>query len=728
MASWEGCTIDEPKLDALCLALRQSPSYRTGETWLFDRVVSGRELAGALTSGPAPISPDEALQRFRGILIGPDGRTTCVIITFTAAGLQQRERLVSAIQDEIERVCGIPRTAQHLAGPVIDGLSVDVASRTALDRLGLPSALVVLVAACVCLRSFRAGLFVFGLSVFCQAATLALLHFCGETMSALLIVLPPLIQVLAVAGGIHLANYYFDAVPTHGVRGASAEAVRQGWLPCILSSGTTVVGMASLMVSELLPIRSFGAYSAAGLTLTTVLLLTMLPALLATWPPRRRPGPAAAQDGVDHRSGGIWTPLADLLSRYHAETVALALVLMAGCGLGIRHLTTSVRIQTLFASDSRIIQDYAWLEKHVGPLVPIEVVVTCDQDCRLALRDRLLLLWKLACAASKEKEVGGTLSAVQLLPAFPKPDTLPPAAYGPVVTQLLETSRRGFVESARLHVEGSREQWRLTVYVSALRNIDYGQFLSRLQQRLDPVLHDALGNDSAGVSTRYTGVMPLVHEIQRQLMRNLFQSFLSALAVIVLVMIVAQAGVRAGLVAMIPNVFPALIVFGLRGWWGAPMDIGTVMTASIALGMAIDDTLHYLTFFQRGLSQGMNRRDCVLWSYQHCGAAMFQTSLICGLGLSLFGISDFLPTSRFAGMMVVLIALALIGDLVLLPALLLGPLGRLFLPSGEEGSSKEPRHVGIEVSPTGHAGHAIAGPHLQERPTFAANPQQARSS
>ncbi len=691
VASWDGCTLDEPKLDALCHELRQSPSFRSGETWLFERVVSGREVLENLTAGPAPVAAGEVSRRFRGSLIGPDGRTTCVVITLTATGLRQRERLVASIQDEIERTCGVARSAQHLAGPVIDGLSVDVASRTALDRLGLPSALVVLVAACVCLRSVRAGLFVFGLSVFCQAATLALLHFSGETMSALLIVLPPLIQVLAVAGGIHLANYYFDAVPSHGVQGASAEAVRRGWLPCLLSSGTTVVGMASLMASQLLPIRSFGAYSAAGLTLTTVLLLTMLPALLATWPPRRRPVASGIPEDAAPRSGAIWAPLTEFLSRYHLEAVAVAVLLMAGCGLGLRHLTTSVRIQTLFAADSRIIQDYAWLEQHIGPLVPIEVVVSCDENCRLALRERLLLLWKLAQAASRDKAVGGTLSAVELLPAFPDPGSLPPGAYEPLVAEILEASRPGFIQSARLHMEGSQEQWRLTVYVSSLSNIDYGQFLVRLQQRLDPVLREALGTAATGVSTHYTGIMPLVHEIQRQLMRNLFQSFLSALAVIVLVMIVAQAGVAAGLVAMIPNVFPSLIVFGLWGWTHASLDIGTVMTASIALGMAIDDTLHYLTFFQRGLALGRNRRDCVLWSYQHCGPAMFQTSLICGLGLSLFWVSDFLPTSRFAGMMVALITLALIGDLVLLPTLLLGPLGRLFLPSQEAIESAPPQ-------------------------------------
>ena len=189
--------------------------------------------------------------------------------------------------------------------------------------------------------------------------------------------------------------------------------------------------MASLMVSQMLPIRSFGAYSAAGLTLTTVLLLTMLPALLATWPPRRRSVPTATQDGVDHRSGGIWTWLAAWLSRYHAETVLVAVVLMVGCGLGIRHLTTSVRIQTLFASDSRIIQDYAWLEKHLGPLVPIEVVVTCDQDCQLALRDRLLLLWKLGCARPRKRKLAARCPPFSCCPPFRSPARFRPPPTAP---------------------------------------------------------------------------------------------------------------------------------------------------------------------------------------------------------------------------------------------------------------------------------------------------------
>jgi uncharacterized protein len=150
------------------------------------------------------------------------------------------------------------------------------------------------------------------------------------------------------------------------------------------------------------------------------------------------------------------------------------------------------------------------------------------------------------------------------------------------------------------------------------------------------------------------------------------------LVLITVMMPLAQGGLFAGLVAMIPNVFPVLLLFGLLGLNGTPLDIGTVTTASVALGIAVDDTLHYLTFFQRGLQSGRSRRQSVEFAYRHCGAAMIQTSVICGLGLLVFSLADFIPTSRFAWMSSSLIAVALLADLFLLPALLLSPLGNLF--------------------------------------------------
>jgi predicted RND superfamily exporter protein len=169
----------------------------------------------------------------------------------------------------------------------------------------------------------------------------------------------------------------------------------------------------------------------------------------------------------------------------------------------------------------------------------------------------------------------------------------------------------------------------------------------------------------------------------------------SAFLVITLTMTIVEAGIISGILAMASNVFPIVIAFGWMGWLQHPMDIGSVMTASIALGIAVDDTLHFLAFFRRTVNQpGVSRFSAVLSAYQHCGVAMIQTSVSCGIGLMVFAFSDFVPTSRFAILMAILLLLALLGDLLLLPALLLSPAGRFFAP-------RSSRHS-IEVMPVQH--------------------------
>ena len=210
--SWPGCTLDDPRLSQAAKYLRESRSFYTADyQWQFERVVTGREVFEQLTGAPLNFSAAEARRRLKGSLLGPDGKTTCAIVAFTPEAMVQRRKVVLTIH-AVLKACGVPLADQHVAGPVIDGLSVDEAGRQSMAHLALPSALVVFFVCCWSLKSFRAACLVFALSFYAQGLTLALLHLGGETMSALLIVLPPLIQVLAVAGGIHLLNYYWDAV------------------------------------------------------------------------------------------------------------------------------------------------------------------------------------------------------------------------------------------------------------------------------------------------------------------------------------------------------------------------------------------------------------------------------------------------------------------------------------------------------------------------------------
>jgi len=675
--SWPGCSLNDPKIDVFCQAIRDARGFRdeSGD-WYLERVISGREVLAGLTEPPLELPKDEAIRRLQGSIIGPDGDTTCVVASFTEAGLARRAKLVELLQDGATKFCQVPRENQHLAGPVIDGLSVDRASKHALDTLAIPSMVVVLLVAWWALRSLVGALVVCGLSLFCQGLALSLVYFSGDDMNALLIVLPPLIQTLTVAGGIHLTNYFLLALPGRSPIAAAAEAIRTGWAPCLLSGGTTAVGLASLCSSSVAPIYSFGLYAACAAIASTALLLAVLPGILAVVPRRwwqtievtRGPGRHA------------WHLLEIFVRRCHAPVVLVCLVVMVGLLAGLPYLRTSVRIETLFPAGSNILQDYVWLERHIGPMVPLEVLVTCDASCPLTPHERELLVGRLHAELARQNGVGATVSAATFAPtarttgAFEGPGrkTDPSRSLRPI------DNREAFKQIGYLQRLPQVERWRITAFVSALDDVDYGSFLEQVEVRLGSLLRDSAGQPLIGVTTQSTGIMPLVHRIQGQLLSDLLWSFLSAFGLIALIMIVNEAGIVAGLISMLPNVFPMLVLFGILGWTQMSLDVGSVMTASVALGIAVDDTLHFLSYFRGQLVVGATRPQAVLQTYMHCGRAIVQSSLICGMGIGLFYFSDFLPTSRFAWLMAAQLAAALFGDLVLLPALLLGPAGKWF--------------------------------------------------
>ncbi len=203
----------------------------------------------------------------------------------------------------------------------------------------------------------------------------------------------------------------------------------------------------------------------------------------------------------------------------------------------------------------------------------------------------------------------------------------------------------------------------------------------------------------------YTGVVPVVYKAQRTLLISLIESVAWAFGLIAVVMAVLLSpahtfwqgfrpdnflqAVAAGLISMVPNVFPVVVIFGFMGHAGTLVDIGTMMTASVAMGVAVDDTIHFLTWFRSGLRKGLDRREAIFVAYTHVAPAMTQTTIIGGLGLSVFALSTFTPTQRFGTLMLTLLTAALVGDLIFLPALLASPLGRIFRsPAKPTGGSR----------------------------------------
>ncbi len=220
--------------------------------------------------------------------------------------------------------------------------------------------------------------------------------------------------------------------------------------------------------------------------------------------------------------------------------------------------------------------------------------------------------------------------------------------------------------------------WRISLRLVGSEEIDYGQFVHVIRREIQPFLDAEKERGVEGVSAVVTGVTPVVYKAERSLLEGLVESFFMAFGIMATVMAIVYRSPPAGLLVMFPNVWPMALVFGILGYSGALVDIGTMMTASVAMGVSVDDAAHYITWFRFGIAKGYDRRTAAIYAYRNAAVAMAQSSIIVGFGLAVFGFSSFVPTRMFGLLMLLLLTWGLFADLVLMPAILAGPMGRFF--------------------------------------------------
>src|SRR5205807_470931 len=224
---------------------------------------------------------------------------------------------------------------------------------------------------------------------------------------------------------------------------------------------TIAIATVTLTRSSVVPIRVFGLIASAGTMLGLALVLAFIPGTLAVWRPNLQPVVAAGAPGGNglrgHPGRHAWSWLSGWLARYHLSAIALAVLVMAGVAWGVPFLKTSVRLETLFPSDSRVIEDYAWFEDQVGPLAPLEVILHCEPKCPLDLPERLALLKRLQGELKQINGIGTTLSAVTFLPRLPSPGGDVPEDLRETVNETLERARPIFSGMHLLHESSAGE-------------------------------------------------------------------------------------------------------------------------------------------------------------------------------------------------------------------------------------------------------------------------------
>lgn len=704
VVSWDGFTLTDPRATELADLLRGPLDVGEGDRAVLTRkVLSPQDVITQLQAEPLSLSRRVAERRLRGWLTCDQSVTGCLLVLMTPEGWPHRSAVVDAIEQWAEGEPSLSPGDLHLAGLTLDSMAIDEASNRHMALMMIGSYGLSIVLMVFLFRSIALALLVFFDALFCQQLSLAVITLSGTQMDSVLLIVPSLVYVLAVSMCVHVLNYYRDSLHEVALTAAPVQAMRHALVPCFLSTTTTAIGLISLMVSSLVPVDKFAFFGTVGLLLSTGILFILLPCQLSWLGSRLRLFSGEADKLPP--SGRFWLTLQMLVERLRWPILAATVVAFLVSGWGISQLQTSARVYDLFSHDSRIIQDYDWFEENIGPLVPLEIVLRIpnrqDGTSGPSMLDKLRLVATIAQLVDQHPQIGAVISAATFAPPIERKSRGPfQVARETFINNQLDSYREEFAQNGFFTETPNEDLWRISARTYAGSVFKFSDVLDSLRSELNPLLEKATTLGFENTSLVFCGGVPLVQKTQRQMLVDLKAGFLSAAWLISVVMVLLafvhlmptwkqattpalrlQLGTKsvlAGGISMVSNLLPCAIIFGAMGLAHVRVDIGSLLTASVALGIAVDDTLHFLSWFRQGLRQGANRREAVALAYRQCGVAMIETTLICGLGLLIYAFSPFVPIARFAWLMFAMLAVALVGDLVVLPALLLARTGRVF--------------------------------------------------
>lgn len=666
--SWEGCTLEDERVDLLAGLLDPS----SGGLGFAERVTTGREVFRRLTERPLRLEPERAVERLRGTLVGGDGQQTCVMVWLTAAARQDVPRSLERLRGALE-TAGVPFSSVRWAGAPVLNRALDEASLNAMLKAIVLSCVAAVLIAWAALREVRITMVVLVTGFYGATLSLSVLPLSGTPMSSLLITMIPMVYTAAISGAIHLCNYYQESLRTCDARTAAVRAVRGGWLPLALAAGTTAAGLLTLCLNDLYPVRQFGWYSAIGIGLSWLLVVFWLPAVLASFVRDGRGviGGAEVSSSVeDAPLPRIWLWLGRQLVRFSVPVCVVCVVAGIWSAAGVPRLVITLNLLEEFRAGAPVVEAGRWLEEKLGALTSLEVLIEIPRESRLGVLERLQLVRRLERRLALHGDVAGVLSIAGFAPES--------GSGGVGLLQRVELRRRlerqrlQLLESGFLAETKEGELWRLNLRLRRAEALDYNRLTGELRAECEATV---AGYREEGVRVWSTGIAPLIYRARRSMVDGLLHGLCTDVILIVAAIIVAMRSGWNGLLLMLTSLFPTLLVVGGLGWMQIPINVGAVLAPCVALGVTVDDSIHFVVWFRRGIREGLGRSESVLLAWRACVRPIYQSWMLLGLGMLTQSVNDFSSIRHFGLMMAAMLTAGLVGNLVLQPALLASPAG-----------------------------------------------------
>ena len=549
----------------------------------------------------------------------------------------------------------------HLAGPPLLNAMIDEASSRESART-FPIALVfsVLVLA-VLLRSVRATAVAIACGGLTVLVALGFMGLAGRPLTMVTAVLPSLLCMLALANVIHLLRRY-QVARAEGLALADAVQRARGEVmrACILASITTAAGFLSLLTAEMEPVRELGVFAAAGI-LSSLPINLLLGPVLISW--LRVPAPRHRGIGIERAT----IAFAHWVRRRKGYILATAGAMSLVC----LSLLPSIRVEsdplTFLQPESVTVRDYGFIAEKLTGFYSLELVIDTGEDW-LAQR-HWPALEDVQAGLERLPGVARVLSPLDVLKKMNHwENDFDPSQYrlpetGETARRLVEESDEDGQDFLRRLVSEDGKVLRLSALIRVMDSSAFAVIVSEAEGLLQGLPKPMRGYCTGIVRQLVDGQTRLVHSQ----LRSLALAFLMVFTVIG----IGLRSLRLAALSVIPNLLPILAAFALMAAAGTPLDAATVMMAGVALGIAVDDTVHLLTAFRRARNRGDLRQRAARTALTEVGPPMVITTVTACIGLFCLVRSAFVPIAWFGILCGTAMVVALLADLLVTPAILM---------------------------------------------------------
>jgi predicted RND superfamily exporter protein len=617
---------------------------------------------------------------YDGLLFNPENDATLMMVVFNHDMLNsaKRGRIVEDIIESSDRwsqrtgiqtrLSGLPFIRISLSNKVKGELGYFVGAAIAVTALLLFLFFRNLAVVGVCLTVVVVGV------VWCLG-TMSLMDY---KLTLLMSLIPPLMIVIGVPNCIYLVNKYQAEFKRHGIKMLALQRmVTKVGNATLLTNATTALGFATFIFTHSPVLVEFGVVSSINIMVAFGISIVLIPALFAWLPePNERHLTHLDRVWVDRVVGTF----VHIVQNARPRVYVAALLVAAFSGWGLTQMVTTGNIVDDLPDEDRVLVDLEWLESKFRGVMPFEVLIDGQRPGQILNPSNLKRIEKFQELLRTYPEFSRSLSAVDAVKFGVQ------AFYGgdPDRYRLPSRQERSFIgpyfrgaESAASDiddanavtnnfVDSTKTATRVSANMADIGTLEMEALMADLQPRIDSIFPPERFN------LTITGTSIVFLEGTNYLVKNLAISMTLAILVIALVMATLFRSVRMVGIALIPNLLPLLFTAGVMGWTGIPIKPSTILVFSVAFGISVDDTIHFLAKYRQELqSNGWNIRAAVLAAVKETGVSMMYTSIVLFFGFMMFALSEFDGTRSLGMLVSVTLLVAMFTNLMLLPSLLM---------------------------------------------------------